>query len=212
MGSASVDRDRRGAAFCALPDAWIVGLVAAVEVRHRNMDVCHQSEGAMWNPGRLVLEQIVVRSAVVYLFLLVVLRLMGKRQIGQLAPFDLVLILVLSNAVQNAMNGGDNSVIGGLVSASTLFVLNSAVGVVTARSKKLEGLIEGHPLVLIHNGKLYDDMLKRSNITRHELNSALRQAGCGCFDDVQYAVLETNGAISVVARNREEGRGMGDGR
>ena len=156
----------------------------------------------MWNPGRLVLEQIVVRSAVVYLFLLVVLRLMGKRQIGQLAPFDLVLILVLSNAVQNAMNGGDNSVLGGLIAASTLFVLNSAVAVVTARSKKAEALIEGHPLVLIHNGKLYDEMLKRANMTRHELNAALRQAGCGCVDDVQYAVLENNGAISVVPRDR----------
>jgi uncharacterized membrane protein YcaP (DUF421 family) len=155
----------------------------------------------MWFPGRLVLEQIVVRSAVVYLFLLVVLRLMGKRQIGQLAPFDLVLILVLSNAVQNAMNGGDNSVLGGLVSASTLFVLNSGVAIATARSKKLESLIEGHPVVLIHNGKLYDSMLKRANITRHELNSALRQAGCGCLDDVQYAVLENSGAISVVPRN-----------
>jgi len=164
----------------------------------------------MWYPGRLVLEQIVVRSAVVYGFLLVVLRLMGKRQIGQLAPFDLVLILVLSNAVQNAMNGGDNSVIGGLVSASTLFVLNSTVGFITARSKRAEALIEGHPIVLIHNGKLYDAMLKRANITRHELNSALRQAGCGCLDDVRYAVLENSGAISVVPRDREEGRGMRD--
>jgi len=151
--------------------------------------------------------EFIVRGVIVYVFLLLILRVTGKRQTGQLAPFDLVLLLVLSNAVQNAMNGGDNSVIGGLVSASTLFVLNSAVGVVTARSKKLEGLIEGHPLVLIHNGKIYDDMLKRSNITRHELNSALRQAGCGCFDDVQYAVLETNGAISVVPRDRETGDG-----
>ena len=156
----------------------------------------------MWFPGRLVLEQIVVRSAVVYAFLLVVLRLLGKRQIGQLAPFDLVLILVLSNSVQNAMNGGDNSVFGGLVSASTLFALNSVVAVVTSRSKKAEALIEGHPLVLIHNGKLYDAMLKKASITRHELNSALRQAGCGCVEDVQYAVLENNGAISVIAKDR----------
>jgi uncharacterized membrane protein YcaP (DUF421 family) len=154
----------------------------------------------MWFPGRLVLEQIVVRSAIVYVFLLIVLRVMGKRQIGQLAPFDLVLILVLSNAVQNAMNGGDNSLLGGLVSASTLFALNSAVAVVTSRSKRAEALIEGHPLVLIHNGKLYDQMMSRANITRHELNSALRQAGCGCVEDVQYAVLENNGVISVVAR------------
>src|SRR5262245_56163374 len=164
------------------------------------MNDCHQAEGAMWFPGRLVLEQIVVRSAVVYVFLLVVLRLMGKRQVGQLAPFDLVLVLVLSNAVQNAMNGGDNSVLGGLVSASTLFVLNSGVAVITARSKKAEALIEGHPLVLIHNGKLYESMLRKAKITHHELNSALRQAGCGCVDDVRYAVLENNGAISVIAR------------
>ena len=163
----------------------------------------------MWFPGLLVLEQIVVRSAVVYVFLLIVLRLMGKRQIGQLAPFDLVLILVLSNAVQNAMNGGDNSVLGGLVSASTLFALNSAVAVVTARSKKAEALIEGHPLVLIHNGKLYDAMLRKANITHHELNSALRQAGCACIDDVRYAVLENSGVISVIAR---DDRKTGDGR
>jgi uncharacterized membrane protein YcaP (DUF421 family) len=154
----------------------------------------------MWFPGRFVLEQIVVRSAVVYVFLLILLRFTGKRQIGQLAPFDLVLLLVLSNAVQNAMTGGDNSVLGGLVSASTIVALNSAVAVVTSRSKKAEDHIEGHPLVLIHNGRLYDQMLDRANITRHELNSALRQAGCACVEDVKYAVLENNGAISVVAR------------
>ena len=87
--------------------------------------------------------------------MLLLLRLTGKRQIGQLAPFDLVLLLVLSNAVQNAMNGGDNSVLGGLLSASTLVALNSIVAIVTARSKRAEAFIEGHPVVLIHNGKLY---------------------------------------------------------
>jgi uncharacterized membrane protein YcaP (DUF421 family) len=125
---------------------------------------------------------------------------MGKRQVGQLAPFDLVLILVLSNSVQNAMNGGDNSVLGGLISASTLFVLNSTVAIVTARSKKIEALIEGHPLMLIHNGKLNESMLRKAQITHHELNSALRQAGCSCVDEVRYAVLENNGVISVIAR------------
>jgi uncharacterized membrane protein YcaP (DUF421 family) len=160
----------------------------------------------MWFPGRLVLEQIVVRSAVVYAFLLVVLRLMGKRQIGQLAPFDLVLVLVLSNSVQNAMNGGDNSVLGGLVSAGTLFALNSGVALLTARSKRAEALIEGHPLVLIHNGKLYNTALHKAKITHQELNSALRQAGCACVDEVRYAVLENNGAISVIARETGDGR------
>ena len=157
-------------------------------------------EGAMWFPGRLVLAEIILRSAVVYVFLLVLLRFTGKRQIGQLAPFDLVLLLVLSNAVQNAMNGGDNSVLGGLVSASTLVAPNSGVAFVTARSKRAEAIIEGHPIVLIHNGKLYNQMMDEAKITRHELNSALRQAGCSCVEEVHYAVLENNGAISVVAR------------
>ena len=154
----------------------------------------------MWFPSVLVLEQLVVRSIIVYAFVLLLLRFTGKRQIGQLAPFDLVLLLMLSNAVQNALNGGDTSVAGGLLSATTLVALNSIVAVVTSRSKKAEAIIEGHPLVLIHNGKLYQAMMDQARLTHHELNSALRQAGCGCVDDVQYAVLENNGAISVVAR------------
>jgi uncharacterized membrane protein YcaP (DUF421 family) len=154
----------------------------------------------MWFPGLRVLEQLVVRSIIVYAFVLFLLRFTGKRQIGQLAPFDLVLLLMLSNAVQNALNGGDTSVVGGLLSATTLVALNSIVAVVTSKSKKAEAIIEGHPLVLIHNGKLYQTMMDQARLTHHELNSALRQAGCGCVDDVQYAVLENNGAISVVAR------------
>jgi uncharacterized membrane protein YcaP (DUF421 family) len=154
----------------------------------------------MWFPGLRVVEQLVVRSTIVYAFVLFLLRFSGKRQIGQLAPFDLVLLLMLSNAVQNALNGGDTSVTGGLLSATTLVALNSIVAVVTSKSKKAEAIIEGHPLVLIHNGKLYQAMMDQARLTHHELNSALRQAGCGCVDDVQYAVLENNGAISVVAR------------
>jgi uncharacterized membrane protein YcaP (DUF421 family) len=154
----------------------------------------------MWFPGLHMLEQLVVRSIVVYAFVLFLLRFSGKRQIGQLAPFDLVLLLMLSNAVQNALNGGDTSVTGGLLSATTLVALNSIVAVVTSKSKKAEAIIEGHPLVLIHNGKLYDAMMDRAKLTHHELNAALRQAGCGCVEDVHYAVLENNGAISVVAR------------
>jgi uncharacterized membrane protein YcaP (DUF421 family) len=133
-------------------------------------------------------------------FLLVLLRLTGKRQVGQLAPFDLVLLLVLSNAVQNSMNGGDNSLVGGLVSAATLVGLNGAIGLATYRSKRLEALIEGRPQVLVHNGKLYDKVLRDAKLTRHELNAALRQAGCESVDEVHTAVLENNGSISVVQR------------
>jgi len=116
--------------------------------------------------------EIIVRSLLVYVFLLVILRVTGKRQVGQLAPFDLVLLLVLSNAVQNSMNGGDNSLVGGLISATTLIGLNYAVGTATFRSKKLEAIIEGRPEVLIHNGKLFEEVMAKAQLTHHELVSA----------------------------------------
>src|SRR5260221_10501063 len=103
--------------------------------------------------------EFIIRALIVYGFLLVLLRMTGKRQVGQLAPFDLVLLLVLSNAVQNAMNGGDNSVLAGVLSACTLVLVNYLVGLASWRSKKVEALIEGRPEVLIHNGKLYEEDL-----------------------------------------------------
>lgn len=117
--------------------------------------------------------ELMLRSAVVYGFLLILLRLTGKRQVGQLAPFDLVLLLVLSNAVQNSMNAGDNSLIGGLLSAATLVLLNFAVGYATFRMKGLESLVEGRPQILIHNGKLFEDVVKKAHLTQHELHAAL---------------------------------------
>src|SRR2546428_8862382 len=111
----------------------------------------------MWRSA-LPWWEFIVRAVVIYAFLLLILRLTGKRQVGQLAPFDLVLALVLSNSVQNAMNGGDNSVTGGIISASTLIVANGLVGRLTYRNKALERLIEGRPEILIHNGKLFSDI------------------------------------------------------
>ena len=142
--------------------------------------------------------ELVLRSAAVYAFLLVLLRLTGKRQVGQLAPFDLVLLLVLSNAVQNSMNGGDNSLVGGLVSATTLVALNLTMALVTFKSKKLEALIEGRPQVLISNGHLYEDVMAAALLSHHELHAALRLAGCCDVKEVHTAVLENTGAISVV--------------
>jgi uncharacterized membrane protein YcaP (DUF421 family) len=144
--------------------------------------------------------ELILRSSVVYVFMLVLLRITGKRQVGQLAPFDLVLLLVLSNAVQNSITGGDNSLVGGLLCAATLVLLNLGVGAITYRNKRLEALVEGRPQVLIHNGKLYEKALHESQLTRHELDAALRRAGCADVEQVHYAVLEDNGAISVVQR------------
>jgi uncharacterized membrane protein YcaP (DUF421 family) len=145
--------------------------------------------------------EFVLRGSVVYIFLLVLLRLTGKRQIGQLATFDLVLLLVLSNAVPNSMNGGDNSLVGGLISALTLVALNYLVGIATSRSKRLEAFIEGRPEVLVHNGGLYPHVLMRAQLTRHELDTAIRAAGCASIKDVHVAILENNGSITVLPKH-----------
>ncbi len=144
--------------------------------------------------------EIIVRSAAVYLFLILILRISGKRQIGQLAPFDLVLLLVLANAVQNSMTGGDNSLVGGLISCTTLVGLNYAVGYVTFRNKKLEEVIEGRPQVLIHKGRVLEDVMGECKLTHNELEAALRQGGCAEVSDCHSAILENNGVISVVKK------------
>ena len=154
----------------------------------------------MWH-ATVALGEIFLRSLIVYFFLIVLLRLTGKRQVGQLAPFDLVLLLVLSNSVQNAMTGGDNSVSGGLVSAGPLVAANYAVGYATFKNKKLEAMIEGRPQVLIHNGKLFEDVLRNAQMTHHELEAALRQGGCASPTEVFSAILENNGAISVISKS-----------
>lgn len=141
--------------------------------------------------------EFVFRGLAVYGFLLVLLRLSGKRQIGQMSPFDLVLLLILSNAVQNSMNAGDNSLTGGIISATTLVVANHIVGVITFKSHRLERLIEGRPQVLVHEGRLFPEVLRSSNITRRELDTTLREAGFFELKDVRLALLENNGKVSV---------------
>lgn len=145
--------------------------------------------------------ELVLRAVIVYGFLLTLLRLTGKRQVGQLSPFDLVLLLVLSNAVQNSINAGDNSLVGGLISAVTLVGLNLLVGYATFRSKRIEEVIEGRPQILIHDGHIYEDVMANAMLTHHELNAALRRNGCTCAHQVQLAMLENNGAISVIPKS-----------
>ncbi|HEY8102678.1 MAG TPA: YetF domain-containing protein [Burkholderiaceae bacterium] len=141
--------------------------------------------------------ELILRAVATYVFMIVLLRITGKRQVGQLAPFDLVLLLVLSNAVQNSINGGDNSLIGGFISAISLVAANYTLGYITYRSKRIAGLVEGRPQILIHNGHLYSDVMHKEKVTQHELDAALRQAGVACIEHVHFAVLENNGQISV---------------
>lgn len=153
----------------------------------------------MWNLA-LPWWEFIARALIVYAFLILLLRLTGRRQVGQLAPFDLVLLLVLSNAVQNSMNGGDNSVLGGVLSAATLVAANWVLGYATFRSKSIARAIEGRPQIIVHNGRVYRDVMEREKLTQSELDAALRQAGCASVEDVHFAVLENNGQISVRLR------------
>ena len=141
--------------------------------------------------------ELVIRGAVVYVFLITLLRITGKRQIGQLSPLDLVLLLILSNAVQNSMNAGDNSLIGGLISAATLVALNYLIEYAAVKSKKLENIIEGRPQVIIHEGKLFEDVIRNAKITQMEVESTLRESGFFDMKDVKLAILENNGKVSV---------------
>lgn len=152
----------------------------------------------MWNIDLPHWSEFVIRAVVVYFFLLVLLRLTGKRQVGQLAPFDLVLLLVLSNSVQNSMNGGDNSVTGGLILASTLVGINSCVGWLTFRSKTLEAIIEGRPVILVHDGRIDHAAMRQVHMTTHELEASLRAAGFAGPAEVRFAVLENTGKVSVI--------------
>ena len=145
----------------------------------------------------------VFRSVVVYLFLLVAFRLTGKRQVGQLTPFDLVLLLLISNVVQNAVIGNDNSLGGGLLGAATILLLNLLVVEITYRSKRLRRLLEATPTILVHNGKILHQNLARERVTMEDLLAALRRNGVADIAHVRIAMLEENGGISVIPHTGE---------
>jgi len=158
----------------------------------------------MWNLS-LPWWEFIVRALVIYVFLVVLLRLTGKRQIGQMSPFDLVLLLVLSNAVQNSMNGGDNTVLGGIILATTLVACNATLSFITYHSKAAEKFVEGEPEVLVFKGKVMKKVLDKEGLTMDELNGAMRVAGCEKIEDVHLATMELNGQISIVREDYPKG-------
>jgi uncharacterized membrane protein YcaP (DUF421 family) len=153
----------------------------------------------MFQLGLPIAEKI-VRPVLVYAFLIVGLRLAGKRELAQLNTFDLVVLLLLSNVVQNAIIGEDNSVTGGLVGAAALLLINHVVVRFLFRHESLERVIEGEPDVLIDDGRLLEDHLTQETITRAELEVAARKQGFGSLADVERAVLESGGGITFVAK------------
>ena len=146
--------------------------------------------------------EFVLRGVVVYVFLLVFLRLTGKRQTGQYAPFDLVLLLILSNAVQNSMNAGDNSLVGGLVSDATVIGCHVVLAQQTFRYAWMARLIDGTPQVLVQQGQVNTDLMRKELLSTDDLEAALRASGCLHLHEVERATIETNGQITVVLRRR----------
>jgi len=153
----------------------------------------------MFHLGLPVLEKI-LRPFLVYAFLVFGLRLAGKRELAQLNPFDLVVLLTLSNTVQNAIIGDDNSVTGGLIGATALLVINYVVVRFVYRHQGLERLVEGDSDVLIDGGKILMDRLAKELITLPELETAAHKQGIASLDDVERAVLEPSGSICFFAK------------
>lgn len=152
---------------------------------------------ALWLPS-LPLAQILLRAAVTYAFVLLLLRLGGKRQIGQMGPAEFVALLLVSNAVQNSMNGGDDSITGGLILAGVIVGLSSAVGYFSYRSKRLADFIQGRPVLLVYKGEIIAPNLEKSRIASRELHVLLRHQGFHDLREIHEAVLEANGSLSVV--------------
>ena len=146
-----------------------------------------------------VLEK-VLRPLLVYLFLVVAFRLAGKRELGQLNAFDLVVILTLANVLQNAGIGDDNTVLGGFIGAGSLLGVNYVVVRFVLKHPLLDRLIEGQPTTLVRDGQVDQAALRRELITEPELLAALRRQGIAQVTDVKTATLETGGAISVIAK------------
>ena len=146
----------------------------------------------------------VLRACAIYVLVMVLVRVSGKRAVGQFTPFDLVLLILIGNAVQNGINGGDNSLTGAAIMATTLIALNYAVAFVTSRSRKVEKFVEGEPVVLARDGKLFEGVLRRELVSRDDFRESLRMNGVEDVSEVELALLETNGSISVVKKKRDD--------
>jgi uncharacterized membrane protein YcaP (DUF421 family) len=153
----------------------------------------------MFALGVPVAEKI-LRPILVYVFLIVALRLAGKRELAQLNPFDLVVLLTLSNTVQNAIIGNDNSLSGGLIGATTLLLVNYVLVRFVSRHESLERFVEGEPDVLIENGRIKHECLRREAITEFELLGAAHKQGFASLDEIDRAVLEPSGSICFLGK------------
>ncbi len=148
--------------------------------------------------GWHVVLEIVLRTLAVYAVVLAGVRLSGKREVGQMTPFDLTLLLLISNAVQNAMTGGDNSLLGGVVAAVTLLTVNYFVAEASGANRRFRKFIQGEPSLLVHDGVVNEAHMAKEHVSMDELQRSLREHGISSYKDVALAVLEVDGSISCL--------------
>ena len=145
-----------------------------------------------------VLLNIVLRTVVIYLVVLIGVRLSGKREVGQMTPFDLTLLLLISNSVQNAMTGPDTSLAGGVVAACTLLILNYVIADVSGVNRRFRKFIQGEPSLLVHDGVVIESHMAKEHVSLDELQRAMREHGIADYHQVALAVLEVDGSISFL--------------
>jgi uncharacterized membrane protein YcaP (DUF421 family) len=152
----------------------------------------------MFPPSSSVLLNIALRTMVIYVLVLVGVRLSGKREVGQMTPFDLVLLLLLSNSVQNAMTGPDTSLVGGMVAATVLLVLNYLIADLSGANRRFRKFIQGEPSMLIHDGEVIAAHMAKEHVSMDELERAMREHGVSDYHQVAIGVLEVDGSISLL--------------
>jgi uncharacterized membrane protein YcaP (DUF421 family) len=149
-------------------------------------------------PSLHTLLEIIFRTGVVYMVVLLGVRLSGKREVGQMTPFDLTLLLLISNSVQNAMTGPDNSLVGGITAALVLLLLNYLIAELSGTNRRFRKLVEGQPTLLVHKGQIVSAHMAKERVSMDELERALREHGISSYHDVALAVLEVDGSISCL--------------
>jgi len=149
-------------------------------------------------PGTHVILEIILRTVVIYLVVLIGVRLSGKREVGQMTPFDLTLLLLISNSVQNAMTGPDNSLFGGIAAAGTLLLMNYVIAELSGANRRFRKLVEGQPSLLVHDGQVMTAHMAKEHVSMDELQRALREHGINDCHEVALAVLEVDGSISCL--------------
>ncbi len=154
-------------------------------------------------PGATGALLIAAKTAVVYVFLILGLRLLGKRELGQMSLYDLVMIIVLGNSVQNAMINNDNTLGGGLIAGTVLLVLNRVFNELSLRSKRVEHLMVGEPVLIVSDGTMLERPMRRQGVTADQVMAALREHGIDDLTKAHMCILEVDGTISVVPRRAE---------